>query len=309
MEVAMRFAKVLGLGLMLLVLFSAGAAFAIELPGGMSYHKATAQLSGVPNYEWYYGCSPTAAGMLMGYYDRRGYGNLVPGGVAELSSFGNSNALVNSIIASPGHVADFYQGGDGASGDDVGPTHAFDCLADFMGTSQDAAENTNGATTFFFWEDGTTLTPKDVEDYGMEGLDGMYGIGQYVQYAGYQCANLYTQMIDTAVTSGGFTFSQYESEIDAGRPVLLQLEGHTVLGYGYDDATNRAYVYDTFNPEGQTPRYLTWGGTYGSYAGMSQWGVTVLELVPVPEPSTLGLLISFGTFGVLIYLRRRRCTS
>ena len=29
---------------------------------------------GAPDYEWWYGCSPTAAGMLMGHYDINGYG-------------------------------------------------------------------------------------------------------------------------------------------------------------------------------------------------------------------------------------------
>ncbi len=36
-------------------------------------------LSGVPSYHWIYGCSPTAAGMLLGYYDSHGYPNLVEG--------------------------------------------------------------------------------------------------------------------------------------------------------------------------------------------------------------------------------------
>lgn len=46
----------------------------------------------VPDYQWWYGCSPTAAGMLMGYYDINGYAgetydNLIPGAVAERSTF------------------------------------------------------------------------------------------------------------------------------------------------------------------------------------------------------------------------------
>ena len=44
-------------------------------------------LANMPNYEWWYGCSPTSTGMMMGYYDRNGYrgvsyANLVPGAVA-----------------------------------------------------------------------------------------------------------------------------------------------------------------------------------------------------------------------------------
>jgi hypothetical protein len=32
----------------------------------------------------------------------------------------------------------------------------------------------------------------------------------------------------------GFTFADFVTEIDAGRPVLIQVEGHTMIGYGYD---------------------------------------------------------------------------
>ena len=51
--------------------------------------------------------------MMMGYYDRNGYDglyytNLVPGGVAETSTFGSPGALANKIIASHGHQYDFY---------------------------------------------------------------------------------------------------------------------------------------------------------------------------------------------------------
>ena len=102
-------------------------------------------LPNAPDYAWWYGCSPTSAGMMMGYYDINGYkgssyGNLVPGGTAELSTYGNPGALVNNIIASAGDIADFYKTppGYGGSGDDnPAPWHAFNSLADFMGTSQD----------------------------------------------------------------------------------------------------------------------------------------------------------------------------
>jgi hypothetical protein len=81
------------------------------------------QLSNVPNYDWWYGCSPTATGMMVGYYDNKGYPNLVPGGLAELNSFpstpGSWDYISQNAIASPRHVYDFYSGGYQASGDDV----------------------------------------------------------------------------------------------------------------------------------------------------------------------------------------------
>lgn len=116
-------------------------------------------LAGAPAYQWWYGCSPTAAGMLMGYYDIKGYGglqygNLVTGGVAESSTFpstaGAWSYLAQSVIASPGHVNAFYRTAFNTSGDDVPSLHAsYDSLADFMGTSQDKYGNPNGSTGFY----------------------------------------------------------------------------------------------------------------------------------------------------------------
>ena len=58
---------------------------------GYYVQGSTVNLGG-PAYDWWYGCSPTSAGMMMGYYDIHGYAgqsyaNLVPGGTAENSTF------------------------------------------------------------------------------------------------------------------------------------------------------------------------------------------------------------------------------
>jgi hypothetical protein len=270
----------------------------------ISYHEQGTLLSNAGDYDWWHGCSPTSAGMLMGYYDRNGYGgfqysNLVPGGVAESSTFGAGPYLVNNIIASSGHIADFYSGAYGVSGDDKpAPWHAFDCLADFMGTSQDAVGNPNGQTTFYYWSDGSPFTAADSLSNGVWNSDGLYGIGEYLQYAGYNAATLYTQAIYSADRPNGFTFSEYMAEIDAGRPVLIQLEGHTMFGLGYESANSQIYVYDTWSTG---PHTMTWGGSYG---GMKQWGVEVLELtggsaVPLPSPVLGGL-------GMMVVLLSRR---
>jgi len=278
-----------------------------------------------PTYEWWYGCSPTAAGMLIGYYDREGYNaysypNLVPGGVAEPETFVGPptawSALVNNAIASLGHVSDFY-GGDmsgggvnfGNSGDDASPPHhGFDSLADFMGTSQDSAGNPNGWTTFWYWNDGSPFTASDAVTQGVTNNSGMYGIGEYLQYAGYTYTTLYNQYIDILGLSYGFTFDQYRGEVDAGRPVIVHVEDHSMLGYGYVDGTTTMLVYDTWAPNGQNPGTLAWGGgyPYGSTT-LEHYGVTVLALAPsstmIPEPTSLALL-AFGLAAAA--LRRRR---
>jgi len=284
-------------------------------------------LTNVSNYDWWYGCAPTSAGMMMGYYDRNGYmgysySNLVPGGVAEASSFpstaGSWEYLCQNVIASEGHVNDFYIGSAGTSGDDVSPpNHSFDCLADFMGTSQDNLStvhggNANSYTTFWYWNDGSPMYDSDIEELGLTygpdfyNISGMYGMGEYVEYAGYETTTLYNQYIDTAGYTYGFTYAQYMAEIDAGRPVLIHVEGHTMFGYGYDNTIEPTVIlYDTWGLNGQNPGVMVWGGTY-LYGDLllEHYGVTAMELAVIPAPGAF-LLGSIG-LGFVGWMRKRR---
>ncbi len=288
------------------------------------YRQGDVNLNG-PSYGWWYGCTATSAGMMMGYYDQKGYGglnytNLVPGGVAEVSTVYQDparNALVKDVIASQGHVNDYYRYWNGTSfvpdnnagntayggsGDDVAaPTHANNSLADFMGTNQDSVGNSNGSTTLYYFTNGVKLYAKDAFDYGISQSDGMYGMAEYLQYAGYggnpaTDMNFFTAAID-AQAQFGFTFAEYKAEIDAGRVVMIQVEGHSMFGYGYNDP-GQIIFDDTW---GGHNLLMNWGG---SYSGMDQWGVTCFtpsggtSVVPLP-PSVyfmgsglLGLLAS-----------------
>jgi hypothetical protein len=250
---------------------------------------------GAPDYEWWYGCSPTAAGMLMGYYDINGYGgqtyrNLVPGAVAEISTFpsteGSWEYNVQRIIASPRHASDFYRAGYLASGDDVlgAPTGPLDSLADFMGTSQDAYGNANGATTFWYFKDGSRLTVADLYNTGEPGIYGnslAYGIYEFLRWAGYGDSNpqavdyIYNQPVDILGLPYGFSLADYLAEVNAGRVVLIHIEDHTMLGYGYDSTTGELLIHDTANP-GERRMY------WGSYYGYRLLAVTVVDLSDVP---------------------------
>jgi hypothetical protein len=272
----------------------------------LAFYRQGATLSNGGDYLWWYGCSPTSAGMLLGYYDRNGYNgkdysNLIQGGVA--TSY--DSTLVRSAIASSRHISDFYGGGYGASGDDKSgsPTGSLNCLADYMRTSQDAYGNSNGATTFYYYPDGSRLYVCDIYNEGITN-DGMYGIYDYItNYAGYDlgdastCTALYIQLIaGYNGNTDGFTWEDYKAEIDAGRPVIIQVSGHTMLGYGYDDATDEILLHDTWSTG--THR-MTWGG---SYSGMAQWGVVCMT---IPEPGTF-VLLGMGMVGVVVVLWRRR---
>ena len=290
----------------------------------IAFHKqgSTVTLSAPGDYDWWYGCSPTSTGMIMGHYDVHGYSgqsynNLVPGGAAENSTFSGSGPfLANSVIASSGHQYDFYGNVDGStdrstfvydtggstvangygySGEDLAsPWHSFDSLADFMGTSQDSYGNWNGSTNFYYFTDGSPFAEADAFTYGVAGPSGMYGIGEYLEYAGYDADVLYNQYIDAAGKTYGFTFVEYMAEIDAGRPVMIHVEDHSMYGYGYDSDTTAVLLHDTWTGGEHS---MTWGGTY---SGLDHYGVTVLT--PIPEPATVALL----GLGSLFLIRRKR---
>ena len=250
------------------------------------------ELSPAPDYDWWRGCSPTAAGMMMGYYDIGGYKglsypNLVPGGTAELSTYPPApagNYIAQDAIASSEHASDYYVtygaiGNDPCNGDLTTCHGGGNCLADFMGTSQDMywlsgcdgvippPVTSDGETVFWNWSDGSKLYAEDLQTLGQcyYETSGMYGIGEYVKNAGYSYVDnsLYNQYVYPnpvlTLNTDGFTFDDFKNEIDAGRPVLLCTESHSMLAYGYS-GSNTVYIRDTWN---EGPHTMTWGGTYG----------------------------------------------
>ncbi len=292
------------------------------------YQEGDINLGG-PAYAWWYGCSPTSAGMMMGFYDRDGYAglsydSLVPGGKAEATTFPVSNAwdaLVKNVIASQGYVNDYYRFANGVpdtnssgnaaynvAGDDVAvPTHAANSLADFMGSGQDWVGNANGWTTFWYWTNHAKFYASDAAGLGLQGQDGMYGMDLYFRFAGYGTGdiasdmNFYTWHIKTSssITDLGCTFADYKALIDAGLVVMIQLEGHSVFGYGYT-TDGKIIFHDTWDDQEHT---MDWGG---SYAGMYEWGMTCFTPSgggAVPLPPTV-LLLGSGLISLALMRRR-----
>ena len=264
--------------------------------------KATNSLSNVPAFDWSYGCSATSAAMLFGYYDRTGYADMYTGptngGVCPLDNaiwgpgIGGSDgecplsATHNGIDGRTirGHVDDYWVDCLSAEPDPfIGnwPEHTHgDCTGDFMGTNQSEYSNVDGSTMFASYKNGDPTY--DLDDSVFEPYhrrDGCHGMRLFAESRGYTVVTNYNQLIRGQGTdpSLGFTFNDYMVEIDAGRPVLIHIEGHTMLGFGYNTSGNVVYLYDTWDHSSHS---MTWGG---KYEGMYQHDmVTVIELEPPP---------------------------
>jgi len=121
-----------------------------------------------------------------------------------------------------------------------------------------------------------------------------HGLKLFAESRGYTVITNYNQLTDTNWShaeypttfppgSGGFKFSDYKTEIDNCRPVLLHWKkvdgGHTMLGVGYDDTYSdpRIYFHDTWD---NLVHYTTWNGTYTT-DNYELRAVTVIHLAPI----------------------------
>jgi len=234
--------------------------------------------------------------MIAAYYDRNGYPNMYTGptngGVMPLdsSSWGTFSDGWTTYAQCPlaasrngldgrstrGSIDDYwvkYLGGVQDPYITNGWTpHAWaDAIGDYMKTSQSAAGNDDGSTAFYNYTSGSTaLTCSAMVSYGINN-DGTLGRQAFYQAKGYTVTDCYNQKTDNQV-SGGFSLVKFKAEIDAGRPVMLNLAGHTIVGVGYDTASSTIYIHDTWD---YNTHSMTWGG---SYSGMALQSVSIVNL-------------------------------
>ena len=226
-------------------------------------------ISGVPSYIWYNGCGPTAAGMIVGYWDAHGFGNLIPG----TNDWNTNQQAVKDMIASPGHIYDYVPSPDRTpTAED--PYHTSDCVADFNYCSR--------------------LPDKYGWSYYSYQDDGLRNYALYRGYAGSTANNVtYSSLWDDFVAA-----------IDNNHPVelLVDTDGngstdHFVTAVGYDD-TPGAYRYACFDTWYHTIRWESYRGL----ANGSPWGIhggTFFN--PVPEPTLL-----LPACLMILVLRRRK---
>ena len=253
----------------------------------------------MPEAEYMYGCTPTAAAMILGYYDLYGYrgtslSNMIEGTVALKSRGTDGNAhdmdafdtVLGRATATSSYVYRFhsrngtpttseqeleYSFTNGGAGPDL-RTDVWDCIADYLGTGQYWRGNGNLSTTVTYcsledlltknysnviYTDGTYTRTIKYRDTSM-----MYGLYLYVQSRGYQMDLEISGSYQVDCNGGSFTFEDYMREINSGRPVLISIEGHSMVGYGYNPTT-KEIIFDDCYESGQR---MVWDGTY-RYSG------------------------------------------
>jgi hypothetical protein len=195
-------------------------------------------ISGVPSYIWRHGCGPTAAGMLIGYWDSHGYDWLLSGNASTQTSA--VDEAIASSIGSQNHYTDYVLPMDDSTPTilpdkselPLGDEHPSNSLADFMHTSQSIYNLRYGWS--YFSDFGPSLV-----DYVQLTNPGGFAANS---------TNLYY--------NSGLTWDVFKAEIDAGRPVGLLVDSdsngstdHFVPAFGYDDssATKMYAAYNTWD--------------------------------------------------------------
>ena len=274
---------------------------------------ADTMITDVPIIKWSWGTSNTSGAMIAGYYDRKNYTDMYTGptngGVMPLTqpeSWGINECPLSATKkgldgrTSRGHVDDYYNVLPPGPGIDPNfdpyfvqgwPEHTpGECTGDYMKTNKwfpgsktllklNEDINKDGAAVFIFdLIQGTPIYASFLKDNGYDKYDAGYGLKLFFESRCYTVANMYNQPIDTVkpdVPGYGFNYDDYKAEIEAGRPVMLHLSGHIVVGVGYNaTTTHEIIIHDPWNGKAR----MTWGGKYLGRDELQHTAVTVVTL-------------------------------
>lgn len=225
-------------------------------------------IDGVPDYLWHHGCGPTAAGMVVGYWDTHGYPDLIPGDASQ------QTYQVNQAIASQGvnsHYNDYSLPIDSPpdppipdlSEPPADDEHASNCIADFMRTSWSAANMHHGSSWFHD-------VHQALENYTAWAND-TYGSDYIVDGWPVPWAN--------------FSWPAYKDEINADRPMVLLVDTDgdggtdhfvTAIGWRFESGYAEYACLDTWGKGFRWERFRRISNQYA-------WGIYgVVYFVPEP---------------------------
>lgn len=146
-------------------------------------------------------------------------------------------------------------------------TDNWNCIADYLGTGQCWRGNDNLSTSFSVMSLEEAINTNSVityiSDETTRTIDWryttmIYGLYLYVRDKGYALDTKSTGIYAVDVNNGSFTFEDYMMEIDAGRPVLISITEHSMVGYGYNAETREIIFDDCYEAD----QRMVWGGTY-----------------------------------------------
>ncbi len=220
------------------------------------------QITTVPQYVWTHGCTPTAVGSLMGYWDVKGYSNLF---AAQGWDKVRYTSNVANEITDPQHAAKYnYR-------DVAYLPNAYDSIADWLGTSVDPLGY------------GWTYTSK---------IAG--AIKGYASFKGYQFnSNQYYY--------NATTWDTLKHEVDAGRPVIASIDtgtdgiiDHSVPVFGYYEASGTrmyAFYLNWYEVEGAVTNGYCWA-VFGPATHGVQYGVS--DITTMVPSSALAVSVTAG---------------
>jgi hypothetical protein len=204
---------------------------------------STVLISGVPAYLWHDGCTPTAFGMVMGYYDGKpGLGFLIPGDAQTQTPAVNQSIASHGSPGNPQFYEDYALPLDANSAtarpdkSTLDPTHvhADDSLADFLKTARSSLHLRYGSSRYLFY----------VQAFHNYVAFRQGGGGPYV---GLMTRNPWRTQSAMA--------SLLKAQIRLGRPMVFSVDSN---GDGVNDHTVPVIGYRVYQGHLQYASYDTW---------------------------------------------------
>lgn len=251
--------------------------------------RSAVMIDGVPKFDWSYGCSATSAAMQAGYFDRNDFPYTYAGptnnAIVPLNNatWGEGECPLSAThqgydgLTTWGHVNRFWTGYQNSGDDPYGtsnPTGTYQkCTADYMGTNQDWWNCSDGSTWFYWNLNGSPLHDfTNCESYSTRHRDGCHGLRLFYESRGFSVLTNFTQLIyGYDGNTLGFTYDQYKQYINLHVPVLIHVQGHTMLGVGYDNASSTIYIHDTWD---HNLHSMTWGGLIQRHGSLCSYNRT-----------------------------------
>jgi hypothetical protein len=265
-------------------------------------------VSNVPSYDWVFGCGAVSAAIIAGFYDRGFHPNVYTGptngGVMPMTdtswgtwSDGFDTYPSNPLVASQngvdgrttrGSIEDYWIKYNSSANDPYITNgwvqHSWGtAIGDYTKTSQSVYGNNDGSSWIYnYTSSSNALTCTEMGNQNIDD-DITQGMKQFFEARGYTVTTCYNQRTDNKV-SGGFSLNDFKAEIDGSHPVLINVEGHFMVGYGYD-GTN-ILIRDTWDSDPNNTYTMPWGG---KYQDMELLAVGVIHLQPVSTNYTLAV--------------------